>query len=127
MKSKITNILDTLDSFEIKNFSINSPANSISMNLSNTEDQVNIEFKEVLSYLFVNDDNIMDTRPMNNGDLNKIAYYQGGVFGLASNYHLDEEDLEANTCYPNFVVDLKDSCLLIEAGAIDIDGEFIYL
>lgn len=127
MKNKITDLLDTLDEFKIKEFSINSPNSSISMDLINMENKVSVEFKEVLSYLFVNDNTIIDTRPMENNSLNKIAYYEGGVFKLASNYYLDDDNIEENSCYPNFVVDLETSCLLIEAGEINIDGKSIYL
>ena len=79
MKNKITDILDSLDSYRVHEFSINSPDSSITMDFINVENRVSVEFKDVLSYLFVNDDNIIHTRPIVNKSLNKIAYYEACV------------------------------------------------
>lgn len=117
MINKVTPLLSSLSNIKINRFHIDPKTDTIKLNLNN--DSISeIIFNDVLSFYYMdNDDSIPDDN--NNISLNNIMYCE-----VNNNEHFNipnGEEGDVNISIPNFVLELSDSAVFIEANSITID------
>ncbi|MBN2794853.1 MAG: hypothetical protein JXR88_05570 [Clostridia bacterium] len=119
MNSNLMPILSSISKLPIDTFQIDTKNDVIKLNFISDDKQGKIKeiiFNEVTSFYYLDHDKKSDETIKQS--LNNIMY----VGYQASDYINAPED-ESNISIPNFIIELNDSNMFIEANSIVIDSE----
>lgn len=112
MNLELTPLLSNIGNLSLNKFQIDTKNDRIKLNFNKQPNQVSeIIFDEVTSFYYLDHDNENDT---GKNKLNNIMYCNNTI-------DFFEEDEEAQISVPNFILELNDSNVFIEANSIVID------
>lgn len=115
MNSNITPVLSGLSNIPIDKFQIDTKNDMIKLNFTKNNNQIEeIVFNEVTSFYYLDHDEISEET---SASLNNIMY----CGSQAPDYIDISEDDNVAVSIPNFVLELNDSNVFIEANSIVID------
>lgn len=131
MNNQVTPLLTSLSNIAIEKFQIDTKNDIIKLNFNKDENQKvsEIIFKDVTSFYYMDNDSVLDNeesinqKNKSNEDksicLNNIMYCNntGNDFVNIASSHDDDSSISI----PNFVLELSDSSVFIEANSITID------
>lgn len=112
MNLELTPVLSSIGKLPIDKFQIDTKNDRIKFNFNKANNQVSeIIFDEVTSFYYLDHDNGNDTAK---NQLNTIMY-------CGQQFDIIEEDEDTQVSVPNFILELNDSNVFIEANTIVID------
>lgn len=115
MNNLVTPALTNLSNVVIDKFQFDTQNDIIKLNfIDNSVSE--IIFKNVTSFYYLDNDN--NTTDNGNTSLNNIMYCGKGIEDLMN---LPDQDEGISVSIPNFVLELSDSSIFIEANSITID------
>ncbi len=123
MNNKVTPLLTSLSNIEIEKFHIDTKNDIIKLNFNKKLKDNSISeivFKDVTSFYYLDNDEELPTTEDKNISLNNIMYC-GTAPNDFINLAVQEDDVSVSV--PNFVLELTDSSVFIEANSIVIDKE----
>ena len=123
MNSQVTPLLTNLSNMEINTFHIDTKNDVIKLNFNieaNKNQVSEIIFKDVTSFYYMDNNDDLPTSDDENVSLNNIMYCgtNGGDF-----INISPQDDGDTVSVPNFVLELTDSSIFIEADSIIIDKQ----
>lgn len=119
MNKLVTPALTNLSNVTIDKFHIDTQNDIIKLNFINNSIS-EIVFKDVTSFYYMDNDDEISSEEHDNISLNNIMYCSKGIEEIM-NLPDSEEGLSVSV--PNFVLELSDSSIFIEADSITIDKQ----
>lgn len=127
MTDKLELQLDEIKIHQIKNYHIENKDDTVTVHIFNNDgSELTITFKEINGYYYQDFDglNDLELKPYSK-NLGFISYYKHGFAQFLQIDMKNQEELV--TSVPNFVINLVDASIYVDANIIEINDDVFYM